>query len=398
MIRVLRIINRFNLGGPTYNVAYLTKYLPENYQTILMGGVPEKHEADSLHILNELNIQPHIIQEMSRSIHIFNDYKAYLKIRKIIQEFQPHIVHTHASKAGLLGRLAAIHENVPVIVHTFHGHVFHSYFNPITTHIFIQIEKYLAKKSSKIIAISQLQKKELSEKYKIDKPDKFEVIPLGLDLKKFSENTEQKKQAFRTEYQLSDKIIAGIVGRLAPVKNHYLLIDAIKIIKEQKALPIEVLIIGDGELKNNLMQYILEKGMTYRTLPQEPVADFYFTSWIQQMDKAYAALDMVILCSKNEGTPVSLIEAQAAGKYIISSNVGGVKDILNPQAGIILNAYTAKCLADSIILGAQNIHSKNHFIQQHISENIITQYSFQTLVNNMDMLYQKLLKMKNISV
>ncbi len=167
MIKVLRIINRFNLGGPTYNAAYLTKYLPSEYETLLVGGVAEKHEADSLHIVKSLNIEPIILPEMSRSIHPLNDWKAYFKLRKIIKQFRPDIVHTHASKAGLLGRLAAIHENVPVIVHTFHGHIFHSYFHPLVTKTFLNIERYLAKRTSAIVAISELQKRELSQVFKV---------------------------------------------------------------------------------------------------------------------------------------------------------------------------------------------------------------------------------------
>ncbi|MFP5471266.1 MAG: glycosyltransferase, partial [Bacteroidia bacterium] len=159
-IRVLRIINRFNIGGPTYNAAYLTKYLPEEYETLLLGGVKDEGEDSSEYILENLGIKPMLIEEMKRPINLKDDYLAYKKVRQIIKEFKPHIVHTHASKAGLVGRLAAIHSNVPIIVHTFHGHVFHSYFGRLKTFVFKSIERYLAKKSTKIIAISKEQKHE----------------------------------------------------------------------------------------------------------------------------------------------------------------------------------------------------------------------------------------------
>src|SRR5687767_8954078 len=127
-IRVLRIINRFNLGGPTYNVSYLAKFLAPEFETLLIGGEKDDSEASSDYIVKSLGLEPRIIKGMKRSVNPLDDYKAYREIRRIIREFKPDIVHTHASKAGALGRYAAIKEKVPVIVHTFHGHVFHSYF------------------------------------------------------------------------------------------------------------------------------------------------------------------------------------------------------------------------------------------------------------------------------
>src|SRR3954463_11682555 len=133
MPKVLRIINRFNLGGPTYNVAYLSKYMEPDYETLLVGGAKDDTEESSGFIVEHLGLKPVIVEEMLREIDLRNDYTAYRKIKKIIAEFKPDIVHTHASKAGTLGRLAAHSCNVPVIVHTFHGHVFHSYFGKLRT-------------------------------------------------------------------------------------------------------------------------------------------------------------------------------------------------------------------------------------------------------------------------
>ncbi|MBL7898233.1 MAG: glycosyltransferase, partial [Crocinitomicaceae bacterium] len=143
MIKVLRIVNRFNLGGPVYNVTYLSAFMPDEFETVLCGAMPENHEGNALFIPENYGIKPVIIQSMQRSINPFNDRKALKEIRKIIQEYKPDIVHTHASKAGVLGRTAAYRENVPVIVHTFHGHVFHSYFGKIKTWIYKSIEMRL---------------------------------------------------------------------------------------------------------------------------------------------------------------------------------------------------------------------------------------------------------------
>ena len=154
MPKVLRILNRFNVGGPTYNAAYLTKYLAPDFETILIGGDKEPDEESSSFITDKLGIKPIIIPELTRSINFKNDKIAYQKIVEIIKEFKPDIVHTHASKAGAIGRLAALNQKVPVIVHTFHGHVFHSYFGVLKTAFYKTIERYLAFKSTKIIAIS----------------------------------------------------------------------------------------------------------------------------------------------------------------------------------------------------------------------------------------------------
>ena len=151
MPKVLRIINRFNLGGPTYNAAYLTKYMAPEFETLLVGGMHEITEGSSKYILENLGIEPIIIPEMKREINLKQDRIAYKKIKAIIKDFKPDIVHTHASKAGALGRLAAHQLGVKGIVHTFHGHVFHSYFGRVKTQFYKQVERYLAKKSTKII-------------------------------------------------------------------------------------------------------------------------------------------------------------------------------------------------------------------------------------------------------
>ncbi|MDD3741015.1 MAG: glycosyltransferase, partial [Bacteroidales bacterium] len=187
MPKVLRIINRFNLGGPTYNVAYLSKYMSPEYETLLVGGMQDRHEACSDYIVKKLGIHAIQIPEMIREIGA-NDISAYYKIKNIIKRYKPDIVHTHASKAGYLGRKAAISLGVPVIVHTFHGHVFHSYFNKYSTAVFKKLERDLAKKTSAIIAISELQKYELCNIHKIAPENKFRVIPLGFDLDRFQEN------------------------------------------------------------------------------------------------------------------------------------------------------------------------------------------------------------------
>lgn len=174
-----------------------------------------------------MGLKPVYIRDMHRSINPLKDFSAYRQIRKIIEEFKPDIVHTHAAKSGTLGRLAAYLAGVPVILYTFHRRVFHSYFNPLKTKLFLSIERYLALKSSKIIAISNKQKEELCNEYEIAPSNKFAIVPLGFGLDRFFLNNEQKRRDFRQKYGLFDTDIAiGIIGRLVPVKNHSLFLTA----------------------------------------------------------------------------------------------------------------------------------------------------------------------------
>jgi glycosyltransferase involved in cell wall biosynthesis len=327
MKKILRIINRFNLGGPTYNAAYLTKYLEPDYETLLVGGQHEESEKSSMHILNDLDLKPIIIPEMQRSLNPYKDQIAFKKIQDIIKEFKPDIVHTHAAKAGALGRRAAYKLGVKQIYHTFHGHVFHSYFGSFKTKIFKEIERNLAKKTTKIIAISDIQKRELSKIHRICPEEKIEVIPLGFDLERFSADKDFKRKEFRKKWNIKENEIAiGIIGRLVPIKNHFFFIDVIQEVQKKSKVPIKAFIVGDGEEKQNIINYIKSKNLDY-SLDYTP-ATFQLTSWIKEIDKVNSGMDIICLTSLNEGTPVSLIEAQASGKPIVSTMTGGIENII----------------------------------------------------------------------
>lgn len=337
--KVLRIINRFNLGGPTYNAALLTKHLSPEFETILVGGEKDETEADSFFILEQLEIKPVLLKSMKRSIGLKNDWRSYQEIKKIIREFKPDIVHTHASKAGAVGRLAAIHCKVPIIVHTFHGNVFKGYFGKIKTAIYKKLERYLAKKSTAIIAISELQKKELIEEHQICSSNKIHVIPLGFDLSKFWTDTEKKRESFRKKYKLQpNEIAVGIVGRLVPIKNHELFLKAIKIVASRTNQKIRAFVIGDGECYNHLTAFCQKENIPFETKNHFSDSLVTFTSWIKDIDWVNAGIDIAALSSDNEGTPVSLIEAQAAGKPIVSTRVGGIENIVLEGKTALLTA------------------------------------------------------------
>lgn len=337
MPRILRILNRFNLGGPTYNAAYLSKYMPSEFETLLIGGQKAESEASSLHITEDLGLDPIVIPTMLRELNPKKDYESYLKIKEIIADFKPDIVHTHASKAGALGRLAAINSDVPHLVHTFHGHVFHGYFNPVKTKMYKTVERYLAKKTDQIVTISNIQKTELGVEHRICPLDKIEVIPLGFDLDRFQVNQEENRNTFRIKYQLKEDTVAiGIIGRLVPIKNHELFLKGIQFIKKNSKIKIQAFIIGDGESRNTIEEQAKKLGLSFDNKANTGV-DILFTSWIKKVDAALSGLDLVALTSLNEGTPVSLIEAQAAEKAIVTTNVGGIENVVLPNKSALLS-------------------------------------------------------------
>lgn len=388
MPRVLRLINRLNLGGPTFNASYLSRYMPSDYETLLVAGMKDEHEASSDFIPLSMGLEPVYIKSMRREIDPFKDRKAYREVRNLIGKFKPDIVHTHAAKAGALGRLAAHHAGVPVITHTFHGHVFHSYFNPIKTNVFLKIERYLASKSNRIIAISKRQKEEIGNEFKVVEPEKISVIPLGFDLSRFQENVESKRQAFREEWNLDDKTVAiGIIGRLVPVKNHPMFLKAIKSLKEGCQVPFRAFIIGDGEDRSVIESQARELGLLSGEQPTVT-----FTSWIKDIDRANAGLDIIALTSFNEGTPVSLIEAQAANKPVVSTNVGGVEDIiLEGQTGLLCEVDDTSALAAHLrsLVEDEGLRKKMSAKgYEHVSES----FGYQRLVRDVHALYEELLQ------
>jgi glycosyltransferase involved in cell wall biosynthesis len=386
MKKILRIINRFNLGGPTYNAAYLTKYLEGEYETLLIGGNHEKSEKSSMHILEDLGIKPIIIPEMQRSINPLLDRIALKKIREIIEEFKPDIIHTHAAKAGALGRKAAYNAGIKQIYHTFHGHVFHSYFGKIKTNIYKKIERDLAKKTTKIIAISPIQKEELSKVHKICKPEKIEVIPLGFDLSKFYKNKEAKREKFRKKWRIKDSEVAiGIIGRLVPIKNHLFFIKAINQVISSCSIPIRFFIVGDGEEKENIIEYINEFKIDYST--DDKVATIQLTSWIKEIDEVNAGMDIICLCSLNEGTPVSLIEAQASGKPIVTTRTGGIENIvIENKTALISEINNLNLFVENLITFINSKEKRKQFTELGVKKS--KEFDYKILIQNIKRLYE----------
>jgi glycosyltransferase involved in cell wall biosynthesis len=388
-IKILRIINRFNIGGPVYNAILLSAYMPEEYDTLLIGGLPEKNEENSTYIAEKYGVNPLLISEMQREPNFKNDRKALKKLKEIILTYQPDIVHTHASKAGALGRKAAFDCAVPIVVHTYHGHVFHSYFNWWKTKLYQAIEKRLAKKTTGIIAISELQKNDLALKYKICKLEKIEIINLGLDLGPFNENKSDNRNKTRTAFGLHDSEIAiAIVGRLAPIKNHDLFLKCASVIHEKTSKKVVYFIVGGGEEFRSIEEKV-------NALKAKGI-DIRMTSWIKDINTFNAGMDILCLTSKNEGTPVSLIEAQAAGIPFVATKVGGIKDIVSENnTGYLVDLNDSDAFIEKLLHLIENENKRQEMSQKGWSF-VQEKFHYKTLIAKTDSYYKFLLNQKNL--
>ena len=387
-IKILRIINRFNIGGPTYNATFLTAFLDDDFETMLVGGMPEKGESDSLYILDKYNVTPFLMKEMVRKPGLKNDRLAYRKIKNIIEEFKPDIVHTHASKAGALGRKAARSCGVPIVLHTFHGHVFHSYFGKLKTTIFKQIEKSLAKKSDVIVAISDIQKEEISKIHKICPPEKMRVIPLGFDLKIFKDKKESERSRIRELYKIEkDEVAVAIIGRLAPVKDHTFFLDMMEDVLSRTSMKVKCFIVGDGSEREYIEERVKEINVKFKDA-------ITMTSWVKDVASFNAGMDVICLTSKNEGTPVSLIEAQASGVPVVTTDVGGVRDVvLDGETGFVVEAKNKSEFSKKLLELVED-EKKREKMSQNGWSHVEEKFHYTTLVENMTNLYRELIELK----
>lgn len=329
--------------------------LSETFEVVVVAGEPNVDEQPADYLLDQYKgFRFQKLTVLRRSVLPAVDWLAYQQIKQIIQEFQPAIVHTHGTKPGVLGRLAAHRCRVPVVVHTFHGHVFHSYFSRFISDCIVRIERWLAGYSTAVIAIGEVLQRELVHTYRIANADKVKLVRLGIDTVAFKDVEEKKRNRFRTEFQLPAETKAiGVAGRLVPIKQHRLFIDtAVTLLQTQTALPkLQFFIIGDGAEGTALQQYIEQKGYRWQTAPVAGslTAPFIFTSWRTDMDVVFAGLDIVLLTSLNEGTPVSIMEAMAAGKPVVSTNAGGIAELVQErETGFLGN--TAEELAGYVRL------------------------------------------------
>ncbi|MCF8066044.1 MAG: glycosyltransferase [Desulfarculaceae bacterium] len=367
--RVLRIITRLNVGGPARHVAWLMQGTDSTrFQQTLAAGRVHRGEDDLGPELRDQGLVWRDLPRLGRSINPRDDLAALLAILRLLIEIKPHILCTHASKAGLLGRSAAlIYRPVAALagwprlrcVHTFHGHTFHSYFSPVKTRLFLAVERFLARWATwRIVTISPLQYREIVETFGVGRPDQVVVVPLGIDLEPFAE-PEAGRRRFRAELGIADgELVVGAVGRVAPVKNYGMFLHAAAALSKQAPelfARCRFMIIGGGSegemiaLREQAQKLGLERRVSFLGSRGDREAFF-------------PGLDLLLLTSNNEGTPLAILEGGACGLPVVATEVGGVPDLLGAatqdlgggptlrERGITAPAGEAEALARALAL------------------------------------------------
>jgi len=387
-IKVLRIITRMNVGGPARQAALLSSELgKKDFDCVLLTGSLSESEGDMSYIAAENGIKPIVIPDIGREMSFLNDISAFFKIYNIIRKERPQIVHTHTAKAGSIGRLVAKMCGVPVIIHTFHGHVFHSYFSPLKTNFFLTIERLLASLTDKIVTISEKQKDEIKQYLRLRTDSKLALIPLGFDLHKFL--TDKDESALQRELNISkDALVIGIVGRLTAIKDHATFLKAAKEIKARNTgKVIKFVIVGGGELKDSLMKLTADLGLK---------DDVIFTDWRRDIDALYRVMDIAALTSLNEGTPVSVIEALASARPVVVMDVGGVRDIVEDgKSGFIVPSGDIRAFTEAVTV-LINDKDKREKFGIYGREYICRKHSKERLINSIMDLYYSELKRKKV--
>ncbi len=360
----------------------------DKYDTILIRGSEGKDEGSMDFLSEEKGVATITIPEMQREIHIWRDLKAFIKLYKILRVEKPDIVHTHLSKAGFLGRAAAIIVGGGKIVHTFHGHTLHGYWGRFKTSFFKNLERILAKHSTCLIAVSDKVRRDLIKAGVTDK-DKIITIHLGLELERFI-NLEKYRGLLRREFSIDDDtVLVGIIARLVPIKNHTLFIEAVARMKTKNPSAYKSAkfpIIGDGELRKELEDLVKAKGISDKIV---------FTGFRNDLEKIYADLDISVLSSLNEGLPVAVIESMTAGVPVVSTDVGGVRELIDDGInGFVVPSQNAEVLADRISELIEN-RSLREGYSFKAKEKVYPYFDYRRLVSDMEELYDCLISGKS---
>jgi len=388
-VRIVRVVARLNVGGPAIHVVLLNAGLdPARFESMLVSGSENPGEGTMLAYALSKGVQPEIVPEMVAEASLrARDATALVKLYRLIRRARPHIVHTHTAKAGVLGRLAARLAGVPVVVHTYHGHVLHGYYGPLMNWLLRRMERLLAHLTDCIVAVSDQVKHELVV-YGVAPPEKIAVIPLGLELRPFMESGSLRG-TFRHELGFTDgERLVGTVGRIFPVKNHRLFLDAAARVagREPRA---RFVVIGDGALRLAMEEHARRLGIADRVV---------FTGWRRDLPAVYADLDVLVVASDNEGTPVSAIEAMAAGRPVVATRVGGMPDLVTEgETGRLVSPRNADALADGVlsVLRHPRQAARMGGAGRRVAEE---RFAVERLVADTERLYAQLLAQKGITV
>jgi len=384
-IRVLRVIARLNVGGPALHVSYLTRGLDERgYETTLVAGQVGPEEGSMEYAVREQGIEPLFVPALQRDIAVGADFGAVRELRRLIRELRPDILHTHTAKAGAVGRMAAVLSGSArprVVVHTFHGHVLRGYFDRGRTSGFLSVERSLARVTDKLVAVSPQVRDELVA-LGVAPADRFEVIRLGLELDRRLDAPAGAREEQRRELGIADDaFVVAWLGRMTSIKRVEDLLHAFARVAAAEPRA-ELVLAGDGPLRDELQEAAASLGLADRA---------HFVGMQRDVARLYAAADLVALCSANEGTPVSLIEALAAGKPVVSTDVGGVSDVVRAgTSGLLVPRGDVEALADAILLLVRDDELRARLAAAAPAD-VRERYSVERLVDDVDGLYRRLL-------
>lgn len=392
-IRVLRIITRLNIGGPSIQAIELTtRLVARGYRTTLAHGSLDEREGDMRYLLDGRaadGIEIHHARTLRRPIAPAADIRAAADLFTLIRRVRPHIVHTHMAKAGSLGRLATLVYNRSVgrgdrarLVHTYHGHVLEGYFSVPKTRVVIGIERMLARATDRLIAISPQIRRELVEKHRIGRDEQYRTVPLGFDLAPFAAIDADDRGVARRALGIDNGVpVVTTVGRLTAIKQQTLFLEVARRVLERYPNAL-MLIAGDGDLRNALEMESRRLGINNAVR---------FLGWRRDLEALYAATDVFLLTSRNEGTPVALIEAMATGCAGVSTDVGGVRDVITDESTGRLAAFgDVDALSRQVLdlLGDAALRARVAAAGRAL---VLRRFTIDRLVDDVDGVYRELL-------
>jgi glycosyltransferase involved in cell wall biosynthesis len=384
-VKVLRIIARLNVGGPARHVSLLNAGLDaRGHETVLVHGRLDTGEASLERYADERRVRLVRVDSLGRSVRPGDDLRAFAELVRVIRREQPDVVHTHTAKAGTLGRLAALAFNAmrprrrrALVLHTFHGHVFEGYFSPAVSAAIRSTERTLAQLTDTVVTISPRQRADIVERFAIASAAKTVVVPLGLDLDALL-TLPQGGPDLRASIGASpDDVIVGYAGRMVPVKDLRTLIRAFA--EARVAVPrLRLMLAGDGPERPGVEALVAELGLGDRV---------HFIGWTDDLGRFYATLDMFVLSSLNEGTPVAGIEAMAAARAVVATSVGGVPDVVeHERSGLLVPPRDPPALADAIVRLARDPQLRQAMGAAG-RERAREQYSHTRLVDDIERIY-----------
>ncbi len=377
-IRVLRVIARLNVGGPARQAILLTKRLEaRGYHSLLVTGRVGPAEGDMLPDAREAGVDPVVLPGLGRDLTFLGDLRAFLGLCREILRFKPDVIHTHTAKAGALGRAAATLLGVPVRIHTFHGHVLHGYFGDLGSSLARAVELLLARVTTRVVAVSEEVKDDLCRRHRAVPAARVTVVPLGLDLSALKD-VDSRRGEVRTEMELGRLCcVVSMIGRLVPVKEPEVAVEVARLVLAKRP-DTRFLFIGGGESLAPTKARVKALGLEDRIL---------FPGFRSDLDRILADTDVALLTSRNEGTPVALIEAAAAGVPAVATRVGGVPSVvLDGKTGLLAPRGDAVALATAVLRLLDDPALRQSF-GQAARTRALERFDGDRLVRDLDRLY-----------